>query len=323
MRRFCLAVTLLLAAGAPAHAAWHAREEAIMGTRIAVEVWHEDPATAEKAIDAVIAEMRRIDTLMSTYKPESQLSRVNREAAAGPVKVDPELARLVARALEFSEMSGGAFDITYASVGYLYDYRKHVHPTDAAIAAALPGVDYRQVVVDREHNSIRFLKHGVRIDLDGIAKGYAVDRCIDLLRDLGIEHAMVNAGGDTRLLGDRLGKPWIVGIRDPRNEGKVVAKLALQDEAMSTSGDYERYFEENGVRYHHILVPTTGRSPGLVRSVTILGATATQTDGLSKPVFIFGVERGMEFIRRVPGVEAVIVDKDGKVFYSDGLTPPQ
>jgi thiamine biosynthesis lipoprotein len=119
MRRFCLAVTLLLAAGAPAHAAWHAREEAIMGTRIAVEVWHEDPATAEKAIDAVIAEMRRIDTLMSTYKPESQLSRVNREAAAGPVKVDPELARLVARALEFSEMSGGAFDITYAIVGYL------------------------------------------------------------------------------------------------------------------------------------------------------------------------------------------------------------
>jgi len=324
LRAWLPSVGLLIAAHAgPAHAEWYQREEAIMGTRVAVELWTTDPARATRAMAAVIEEMRLTDELMSTYKPESQLSRVNAEAADHPVVVDPRIVDVVAQSLDYSQLSNGAFDVTYASVGYLYDYRKHVHPTDAAIAAALPGVDYRKVVVDREQNSIRFLKHGVRIDLGGIAKGYAVDRCIDLLRGLGIEHAMVNAGGDTRLLGDRLGKPWIVGIRDPRNEGKVVAKLALQDEAMSTSGDYERYFEENGVRYHHILVPSTGRSPGLVRSVTILGATATQTDGLSKPVFIFGVERGMEFIRRVPGVEAVIVDKDGKVFYSDGLAPPQ
>ena len=108
---------------------------------------------------------------------------------------------------------------------------------------------------------------------------------------------MVNAGGDTRLLGDRLGKPWVVGIRDPRKEGAVVARIPLQDEALSTSGDYERYFEEDGVRYHHILVPGTGRSPSLVRSVTIIAPTATQTDGLTKPVFILGVQRGMEFVQ--------------------------
>jgi thiamine biosynthesis lipoprotein len=316
-------VLLLLAAPSAAIAEWHQREEAIMGTRVAVELWSPDPALATRAMDAVIAEMRLTDELMSTYKPGSQLSRVNAEAADRPVEVDPRIVDVVSQALEYSKLSDGAFDITYASVGYLYDYRRHVHPSDEAIAAALPGVDYRQVVVDREKNTIRFLKHGTRIDLGGIAKGYAVDRSIERLRELGIEHAMVNAGGDTRLLGDRLGKPWIVGIRDPRSAGRVIAKLALQDEAMSTSGDYERYFEENGVRYHHILVPGTGRSPGLVRSVTILGATATQTDGLSKPVFILGVERGMEFVRRVAGVEAVIVDKDGKVFYSDGLTPPQ
>ena len=319
----CALSLLLLVTSLPARAEWYQREEAIMGTRVAVELWTEDSALGTRAIDAVIDEMRLTDELMSTYKPGSQLSRVNAEAADHPVEVDPRIAEVVSQALEYSKLSDGAFDITYASVGYLYDYRKHVHPSDEAIAAALPGVDYRKVVVDRGKNTIRFLRRGTRIDLGGIAKGYAVDRCIELLRNLGIEHAMVNAGGDTRLLGDRLGKPWIVGIRDPRSEGRVVAKLALQDEAMSTSGDYERYFEENGVRYHHILVPTTGRSPGLVRSVTILGATATQTDGLSKPVFIFGVERGMEFVRKVPGVEAVIVDKDGKVFYSDGLTPPQ
>jgi thiamine biosynthesis lipoprotein len=161
----------------------------------------------------------------------------------------------------------------------------------------------------------------MRIDLGGIAKGWSVDRGVEILKGLGIEHAMVNAGGDTRLLGDRHGKPWIVGIRDPRREGAVVARIPLQDEALSTSGDYERYFEEDGVRYHHILVPGTGRSPGTVRSVTIIAPTATRTDGLTKPVFILGVERGMEFVRRVGGVEAVIVDGEGRIFYSPGLEP--
>jgi len=177
--------------------------------------------------------------------------------------------------------------------------------------------------VDRKANTIRFLKKGMRIDLGGIAKGWAVDRGVEILRGLGIEHAMVNAGGDTRLLGDRLGKPWIVGIRDPRKDHAVVTRIPLQDEAISTSGDYERFFEEDGVRYHHILVPGTGKSPGLVRSVTVIGPTATHTDGLTKPIFILGVERGMEFVRRVKDVEAVIVDNEGRIYYSPGLAPPE
>ena len=149
-----------------------------------------------------------------------------------------------------------------------------------------------------------------------------MDRGVEILRRMGVEHAMVNAGGDTRLLGDRRGKPWVVGIRDPRKDKAVVARIPLQDEAISTSGDYERFFEEDGVRYHHILVPGTGKSPGLVRSVTVIGATATHTDGLTKPIFILGVEKGMEFVRRVKDVEAVIVDKEGRVYYSPGLAPP-
>ena len=321
--RLRIAALLLVAAATPARAEWFQREEAIMGTRVAVELWSEDAALAARAMDAVIAEMRRTDELMSTYKPESQLSAVNAHAFEGPVEVDPEIIDVVARSFDFSRMSNGAFDVTYASVGHLYDYRAHQRPSEQQVAAALPGVDYRQVEVDRARNTIRFLRKGVRIDLGGIAKGYAVDRSIGILRGFGIEHAMVNAGGDTRLLGDRLGKPWIVGIRDPRNEGRMVTRLPLEDEAISTSGDYERYFEEDGVRYHHILVPGTGDVAREVRSATVIGADATLTDGLSTTVFVLGVQRGMELVSRLPGVEAVIVDKDGRIFYSDGLTPPQ
>ena len=284
MPRFLpLAIALLLAA-APARAEWFFREEAIMGTRVAVELWSEDAALATRAMEAVIAEMRRTDALMSTYKPESQLSAVNAHAFERPVTVDPEIIDVVERALEFSRLSDGAFDITYASVGYLYDYRAHRRPSDEQVAAALPGIDYRQVQVDRERNTIRFLREGVRVDVGGIGKGHAVDRSIETLRELGIEHAMVNAGGDTRLLGDRRGKPWIVGVRDPRNEGRMVTRLPLENEAISTSGDYERYFEEDGVRYHHILVPGTGDVARAVRSATVIGPDATLTDGLSRDV---------------------------------------
>jgi thiamine biosynthesis lipoprotein len=318
-----LAMLTLPLLAATAQAAWYQREDAIMGTRVAVELWSENPALAERAMQAVLEEMRRTDELMSHYKPESQLSAVNAHAAERPVEVDPTIVEVVARALEFSRISGGAFDITYASVGYLYDYRAHQKPSEAQIEQALPGVDYRRVQVDRVASTIRFTAPGVRIDLGGIAKGYAVDRSIEILRKLGIRHAMVNAGGDTRLLGDRRGAPWIVGVRDPRNDSALVTRLPLADEAVSTSGDYERYFEADGVRYHHILVPGTGKSAREVRSVTILGPDATTTDGLSTTVFVLGVRRGLELVERLPGIEAVIVDAEGRIHHSAGLTTPR
>jgi thiamine biosynthesis lipoprotein len=318
-----LAALLLVLVCPPARAEWFKREQAIMGTRVAVELWADDPALAERAMGAVMDEMHRTDELMSTYKPDSQLSQVNAQAFERPVPVDREIVEVVQRALEMSRLSGGAFDVTYASVGYLYDYRAHRRPTDEQIAASLPGVDYRQVVVDAGEGTIRFLREGVRIDLGGIAKGYAVDRSIEKLRALGISHAMVNAGGDTRLLGDRRGKPWVVGVRDPRNENRLVTRLPLEDEAISTSGDYERYFEEDGVRYHHILVPGTGRPAKEVRSATVIGADATLTDALSTTVFVLGVARGMALIATIAGVEAVVVDAEGRIYYSNGLESPE
>jgi thiamine biosynthesis lipoprotein len=322
MRRILLAVTLLAASFGTARADWHTREAAIMGTRIAVEVWHEDAVAAASAIDSVIAEMHRVDELMSTFKPESQLSKVNRDAAAGPVKVDPELAGLIARALEFSEMSGGAFDITYASVGYLYDYRERRHPTEAQIEAALPAINWRHVAVDREASTVRFLRPGVRIDLGGIAKGHAVDACIAILGERGITNATVTAGGDSRILGDRRGRPWIVGIRHPDDRERVIARIPLEDAAISTSGDYERYFDEDGVRYHHIIDPKTGKSPKGVQSVTVIAPTSTLAEGLTKSVFILGPEEGLALIERQGDVDAVVVTEEGRVVYSKGLAAP-
>ena len=318
MRRMKLPILAAIAvaaalSAAPAAAEWHSREEAIMGTRVAVEVWHEDAGRAEAAMAAVIAEMHRVDALMSHYKPESELSQVNARAAEGPVKVQPELSALIARALEFSALTGGAFDITYASVGYLYDYRAHARPSEEEIAARLPSVNWRHVVVDREASTIRFAREGVRIDLGCIAKGYAVDRGIGILRDMGMRHGTVTAGGDSRILGDRRGRPWVVGIRHPDDRARVIARIPLEDAALSTSGDYERYFDEGGQRYHHIINPKTGHSAGALRSVTIIGPDATLTDGLSTSVFVLGPEHGLELVERLGEVDAVLVTADGRV----------
>jgi thiamine biosynthesis lipoprotein len=306
-----------------AHADWITRSEAIMGTSCSVEVWSEDAAKGEAAIASVFADMRRIDRLMSTWKEDTEISLVNREAAKHPVPLTPELYRLLQTSLDYSKLSHGAFDITYASVGYLYDFKRGVHPDRKTIDAALPGINYRHIELNPADLSVRFTQPGVRIDLGGIAKGHSVDRGIEILRKAGITRGMVNAGGDTRIIGDRFGKPWVVGIRDPDHKGKTFLRIPLTDAAISTSGDYERYFDEDGKRFHHIIDPKTGDSARKLRSVTVISSTATRTDALTKCVFIMGAEAGIEFINTLPDVDAVVVRPDGKVIYSKGLAPPE
>ncbi len=305
-----------------AHAEWITRNEAIMGTRCAVELWSDDKAKGDAAITSVFDDMKRIDRLMSTWKEDTEISEVNREGGKHPVKISPELFRLLQVSVEYSELTHGAFDITYASVGYLYDFKKGIHPDQKAIDQALPGINWRHMVLDKKKTTVFFTRPGMRIDLGGIAKGYSVDRGIEILQKQGITRAMVNAGGDTRIIGDRFGKPWVVGVRDPDHEGKVFLRLPLTDTAFSTSGDYERYFDEDGKRFHHIIDPKTGDSARKVRSVTVISGTATRTDALTKSVFIMGAEEGIAFINTLPDVDAVAVAPDGKVTYSRGLAPP-
>jgi thiamine biosynthesis lipoprotein len=327
-RSFLLAASnalMLLAVLAPtaAQARWLSRQvDGIMGTRIYVELWADDDAKGEAAIDAVMDEMRHIDDSMSTYKSTSEVSKVNAQAAQQAVPISAELFGLLSTALEYSRITEGAFDITYASVGYMYDFRERKRPSEEQIKVALPAVSYKHVILDSAAQTVRFSQPGVRIDLGGIAKGYSVDRGIEILRSLGFTHALVNAGGDSRVIGDRFGRPWIVGIRHPDHPDVVITRIPLIDAAFSTSGDYERFFDENGVRYHHIIDPHTGHSASKVRSATIIAPTATRTDGLSKTAFVLGPEEALRIYNQLDDVDAVLVTPAGKILYSKGLQAP-
>lgn len=317
-RRFDFARTEPVARGE-----WLQREEAIMGTAIRVELWCDEHRQGEAAAAAVMEEMHRIDRAMSPHKHGSELSRINREAARRPVPLTQEMAHLVARALDFSRLSGGAFDITYAAAGQLYDYRRGVRPGAAELERARALIGWQGLEFDAVRGTLRFAHAGMRIDLGGFAKGHAVDRAAALLRRRGIAHALVSAGGDSRIVGDRRGRPWSVAIRDPRQAGQAVAVLPLEEVSISTSGDYERGFEIDGERVHHLIDPATGRSPKEIRSVTILAEDGLTSEALSKSVFVLGVARGLALVETLPGVDAVVVDAAGRLHASSELLQGQ
>jgi len=294
----------------------------MMGTEVSVYLWSEDPDEGQQALEEVFVEAERINRLMSTYIDGSEISEINRMAAERPVVAGEELFRIIQRSLDISVLTRGAFDITYDSVGQHYDFRARQRPDEDTVETEKEYIDYRYVRLDQVTSSISFLKDGVRINLGGIAKGYVVERGVDLLRGHGIRHAIVTAGGDSRLLGDRRGRPWMVGIRDPRQEGQVAISVPLADEAISTSGDYERFFDEEGVRYHHIIKPSSGEPAAGVHSATVFGPDAVITDALSTSVFVLGVDQGLTLIATLPDYESIVIDAEGQVYYSDGLQTP-
>ncbi|MEW9796531.1 FAD:protein FMN transferase [Alteromonas sp. CYL-A6] len=318
--RLWSALLIFMGACSVTHAEWYWGDASIMGTNIEVQVWADSQAEGDQAIQGVFDEMEQVNQRMSPYIESSAVAQVNRHASTRPVTVDPATYSVIKQALAVSELTDGAFDITFASVGFMYDYRHKTRPDDSAISQNLGAINYRFIQLDDAEQTVFFTHPDVKIDLGGIAKGYAVDCAIVALQQIGIEHALVTAGGDTRLLGDRRGRPWIVGIRDPRNDERQAVKLPLESTAISTSGDYERFFEEDGVRYHHILSPKTGKSAQEVQSVSVIGPSSTMNDALSTSVFVLGVVDGMDLINRLPDVEAIILDNQRKLHYSSGLT---
>lgn len=294
-----------------------------MGSELHLTAWAVDPAAANAAFGAVFEEFERLEALLSVWREGSDVQRINASAGREPVPVRAETRDVLRAAARISEWTDGKFDITF---GALADVWKFDHdqdnrvPTPAEIAAHVPLVNYRAVVVDEERGTAFVSKPGMRVHLGGIGKGFAVDRAVAILRAAGLRDFLIQAGGDLYVGGRAGAEPWRLGIQDPRGPGGTsFATIELSDATFSTSGDYERYFERDGVRYHHILDPATGAPARGCRSVTIVTRDATVADGLSTGVFVLGPERGMALVERLPDVEAVIVAADNTVRVSSGL----
>ena len=300
------------------------RSKTAMGTWVHVTIWGADDAAAVNAIDKVFTEFDRIDRLMTTWTDTSEVSRINLAAGDGkPVTVSPELIGVLQKANEASRLSDGAFDITVGSFSGVWKFDEDndgTIPPPELVAERKKLVSWRDLVLDPARSTARLKRKGQKITLGGIAKGYAVDKGVAILRAAGFVDFIVQAGGDMYCAGRRGERKWRVGIRDPRGPRDAYFALTeVEDRTFSTSGDYERFTIKDGRRYHHIIDPATGYPAAQVRSVTIMAKDATTAEGLSKTLFIWGAERGLKLVESLPDVDAVIVGADNKVSVSKGL----
>lgn len=294
------------------------RVEPLMGTQFGIQLIAIDSAHGEAAMTAAFAEIVRVEELMSEYRESSEVSAVNRNAGLTQTVVGEDLFSVLEQALAVSEVTSGAFDITYASCGYLWSVRQQRIPADADIEACLPRVGFQQVTLDSEQFTI-LLPAEVRIGVGGIAKGYGVDRAAVVLESYGFDNYIVDGGGDIRLHGQRIDRPWVVGVAHPRESATLLGTLELNEGAVVSSGDYQRFFVHEGVQYHHIIDPATGRPARRAIAVTVIAQTATQADALSTGLFVLGPERGLEVAESLEGIEALIVDPDLGLHMTEGF----
>ncbi|MBK7075801.1 MAG: FAD:protein FMN transferase [Myxococcales bacterium] len=295
-----------------------------MGTVVQVTIWTDDEPGAAQAAQAVFAEFRRLDAMMTTWTPDSEISKINAAAGTGKaVPVSDEAYAVIARALEVSKASQGVFDITVGAYGGLWKFDEDMDgtlPDPAEVLKRKKLVNWKDVVLDKRRHTVRLKRAGMKITLGGIAKGYAVDRAAALLDKAGFASFIVQAGGDMYVSGDKNGTPWVVGVRDPRGaRDQSFAVAPIKDHSFSTSGDYERAFVKDGVRYHHILDPRTAQPARASRSVTIMAKDAFTADAWSKVLFILGAKQAMALVEKLPDFDAVFVDADNHVIMSSGL----
>ena len=294
-----------------------------MGSTLTLTAWTADEPAVTRAFDEVFAEFTRLERLMSTWIPDSDVSRVNREAGVRAVPVSAEVREVLKTARQMSEWTGGKFDVTFGALSGLWKFdhdQDGVIPDMGEVRRRLPLIDYRAIQIDDPAGTVFLSRKGMSMHLGGIGKGYAIDRGAAILRRRGVRDFMIHSGGDMYVGGMKDGRPWRLGIQDPRGAAaRIFAEVALSDGALSTSGDYERTFMKNGRRFHHILDPATGEPARGCRSVTIVSNRAILADGLSTGVFILGPDAGMALIERLPDVEAVIVSDRNEVLISSGL----
>ncbi len=295
-----------------------------MGTELRIMAWTADEANAGAAFEEVFREFERLEDLLSTWREGSDVQRLNAAAGKHPVPAGAELRAVLRKAQTISDWTAGKFDVTFGVMSGLwrFDYQNKdaTIPNPGEVARRRKFIDYHELVVDDATGTAFLRREGMVVNLGGIGKGYAVDRGRDMLRTRGLQDFMIRFGGDMYAAGKRGGRPWRLGIQDPRGPAeRIFASMDVSDSTFSTSGDYERSFIKNGRRYHHILDPATGEPAMRCRSVTIVAGSATIADGLSTGVFILGPEAGMALIERLPDVEGIIVSANNEVLVSSGL----
>lgn len=294
-----------------------------MGSQLRLAAWSTGESTTVAAFDQVFREFDRLEALLSVWKPGSDVVRMNEAAGRQAVTVSPDTVLVLEAAAQASEWTGGKFNITFGALADIWKFdhdQDNTVPDRQAIAARLPLVDYRLVQVDRAKGTAFIRKAGARVHLGGIGKGYAVDRAAAILRERGLRDFLIQSGGDLYVAGRNHEVPWKLGIADPRGtNGQTFATLELGDGTFSTSGDYERFFIKDGVRYHHLLDPDRGEPATGTRSVTIVTDSAMLADTLSTGVFILGPVQGMALIEKLEQVEGVIVTAANQVLISSGL----
>lgn len=292
-----------------------------MGTDIELIASEPDEAKVEKAFDLAIKEMERIEMEMSEWREGTYVSAINQKAGKESVAVPDELFNVIFSAQKVSGLSDGAFDISWAAMRGMWKFKKGEEriPSSEEISNKLPLINYKNIELDESKRTVFLKKEGMAIGLGGIAKGYAVDKAMEILLKHGITNAIVKAGGDMRIQGTDDNKPWDIGIQHPRNKNQALAALHLSNISISTSGDYERFFIKDGVLYHHIIDPKTAMPARGCMSVTILAPDTMTSDALSTAVFVLGPDKGMQLIKLLPGIEGIIVDSEGKIQYSPGI----
>jgi len=288
----------------------------LMDTFCEISCYGDSKDKSIAAIGAAFKEMERIEKVFSKFNKNSEVSNINRLAGLEKVAASEEVFKLTEKSVYYSRISDGAFDITVAPLMEIWGFvRRHKSiPDKETIENALEGVGYKNIELDPKKLSVKFLNKKTKIDFGGIAKGYAVDRAKDVLVSRGIKNGLVNLGGNIFALGSAPGnKAWKIGVEDPRNKGKLLRSFELTNRAMSTSGNYERFFEIGGKRYSHIINPLTGEPCQGIISVTVAADSAEQADGLSTAIFVMGEEKGLNLAKSIKGIKVLILKEDGKI----------
>lgn len=291
-----------------------------MGTIVEILLIGEEQTKAEKTALQAFHEFRRIEQLMSPMIEGGDIFRINKSAGRRWVNVSSETLYVIKKSIEISERSNGGFDITVAPLVELWRKAraKGNPPSEEELKRSLELVGFKNILVSQD-GKILLRKEGMSIDLGGIAKGYAVDKAFELLKKLGYKNMIVNAGGDLRAGGQKFGQPWLIGIQDPRNSEKLITKISLTDNALATSGDYEKFFIYQGKRYHHIINPKDGLPSEGCRSVSVIAKEGILADAMATTIFVLGPERGYKVCQNEKELDCLIIDNDGNINITPNL----